>query len=333
MSPFSSVPGSPPRTLGTSSRGMIAARARGERHCAHADLVSSRFCVSGYTELAKWSARASVKVMNKGMEAPSPLSMGSKGRDGDGEASPSAPNPRASARLPSAEARLIEQLSVARAHLQRELGEGDLIYLNEPGPTMRQWAWLPLEALTALEARLVAAAAAGFAAPIAAAPPNEADIVDSRLTRKVTLAFKAIALSDLCDRLQSDTGIRLAAGPSVADEKVSLFCEHTPLREVMRQLSRPFGYTWLRSRQALGVGRQALGDNAGDPNAQRPTPNASYRYDLVQDLRSQLLEEELRNRDRNAAFIALEQEIQRYRPYLDLSPDDALARAKTAPPE
>src|SRR5204863_6848568 len=50
-----------------------------------------------------------------------------------------------------------------------------------------------------------------------------------------------------------------------------------------------------------------------------------------QELRSQLLEEELRNRDRNAAFIALEHEIQRYRPYLDLSPDDALARAKTAP--
>ena len=222
---------------------------------------------------------------------------------------------------------------MARAHLQRELGEGGLIYLNEPGPAMRQWAWLPLEALTALEARVAmgdggwlmvdgpakstpspappepsaihhqpsakkgarnmtdknptgmsrrklleaagtaaaAAAAAGFTGPIAASPQNEADIVDSRLTRKVTLAFKAIALSDLCDRLQSDTGIRLAAGPSVADEKVSLFCEHTPLREVMRQLSRPFGYTWLRSRQASGVGRQALGETASDSNAQRPT--------------------------------------------------------------
>src|SRR5207244_3999232 len=76
----------------------------------------------------------------------------------------------------------------------------------------------------------------------------------------------------------------------------------------MRQLSRPFGYTWLRS---------------GAPG--------KYRYELVQDLRSQLLEEELRNRDRNAAFIALEQEIQRYRPYLELSPDDALVRARTAP--
>jgi hypothetical protein len=57
-----------------------------------------------------------------------------------------------------------------------------------------------------------------------------------------------------------------------------------------------------------------------------------YRYELGQDLRSQLLEEELRNRDRNAALVALEREIERYRPYLHLSPDEALARAKTAPP-
>jgi hypothetical protein len=82
-----------------------------------------------------------------------------------------------------------------------------------------------------------------------------------------------------------------------------------PLREVMRQLSRPFGYTWVRS---------------GAP--------AQYRYELVQDLRSQLLEEELRNRDRNAALLALEHEIEKYRPCLDLAPDEALERAKSAPP-
>src|SRR5205807_4047478 len=41
------------------------------------------------------------------------------------------------------------------------------------------------------------------------------------------------------------------------------------------------------------------------------------------------LEEELRDRDRDAALIALDQEMQRYHPYLNLSPDEALARAKT----
>src|SRR5436853_340809 len=46
------------------------------------------------------------------------------------------------------------RLATARAHLQRELGEGDLAYLNEPGVLMRRWAWLPLDQMSALEARL-----------------------------------------------------------------------------------------------------------------------------------------------------------------------------------
>src|SRR5205809_2105341 len=145
--------------------------------------------------------------------------------------------------------------------------------------------------------------------------------------------MKAVALSYLCDRLRADTGIHLTAGPSVADEKVTVFCEKLPLREVMRQLSRPFGYTWLRSRQGLGAGSWGTGRDGRPPtpNSQPPTP--AYRYELVQDLKSQLLEEELRNRDRDAALIALDREMSQYRPYLSLSPDEALARAQTAGPE
>jgi hypothetical protein len=102
----------------------------------------------------------------------------------------------------------------------------------------------------------------------------------------------------------------------VADEKVTLFCEKLPLREGApprsggpRQLGRPFGYTWVRG---------------GAPG--------QYRYELEQDLRSQLLEEELRNRDRNQAILALEAEIERYRPYLALTPDEALERLQRAAP-
>jgi RNA polymerase sigma-70 factor, ECF subfamily len=224
-------------------------------------------------------------------------------------------------------------LAKARTHLSQALGQGDLTYLNEPAAPMRQWAWLPLDQMHALETRLVWRVAADPVAPgqgagreeamerreflrhaaVGAAglmlPESEKEIVDHRLTHKATLAFKGTALSDLCEHLRSETGVHLNAGPSVADEKVTLFCEQTPLREVMRQLSRPFGYTWIRSSKA-----------------------GAYRYELVQDLRSQLLEEELRNRDRNAALLALEKEIERFRPYLGLSPDQALARSKTAPP-
>jgi RNA polymerase sigma-70 factor (ECF subfamily) len=216
------------------------------------------------------------------------------------------------------------RLSEARAHLRRALGEGDIAYLNEQPAIMRQWAWLPLDQMHALEARLVlgsdssqeeemerreflrqtAAGAVGLMLS-----DTDRDVVDDRLTQKVTLAFKGTALSDICEHLRAETGIHLAAGPSVADEKVTLFCQKLSLRDVMRQSSRSFGYTWLRS---------------GTPG--------QYRYELVQDLRSQLLEEELRNRDRNEALLALEREIEKYRPYLDLSPDQVLARAQTAPP-
>src|SRR5262249_32632509 len=49
--------------------------------------------------------------------------------------------------------------------------------------------------------------------------------------------------------------------------------------------------------------------------------------------RSRLPErEELRNRDRHAALLSLEAEMERFRPYLDLSPDELLARARTASP-
>jgi hypothetical protein len=160
---------------------------------------------------------------------------------------------------------------------------------------------VPLPRLASVSERQIAAAVESY--------KQEVAIIDPRLARVVTLEQKATALSDLCERLRSETGIRLEAGQSVADEKVSVFCTKTPLRDVMRQLGRPFGYTWLRS------GKQS-----------------EYRYELVQDLRSQLLEEELRNRDRNAAMLALDHEVERYRPYLDLSPDEALARSKTAPP-
>jgi RNA polymerase sigma-70 factor, ECF subfamily len=224
------------------------------------------------------------------------------------------------------------RLARARERLRQELGEDDLTYLNESLAPTRQWHWLPLDQMHALEARLSRSAVGNPEAPgpgttteenmerreflrQAAAgavglvvSDSEKEVVDGRLTQKVTLVFKATALSDLCVHLHQEAGIHLSAGPSVADEKVTLFCKGMPLRDVMRQLSRPFGYTWVRS-----------------------TRNGQYRYELLQDMRSQLLEEELRNRDRHAALLALEKEVERYRPHLDLTPDEALARSKTAP--
>jgi RNA polymerase sigma-70 factor (ECF subfamily) len=246
------------------------------------------------------------------------------------------------AQIVQAPARTVRyRLGVARSHLAQALGPGDFAYLNEPAvPGTRaagglQWAWLPLDQMHALETRLSLEGAGNGRAPgpgttteetmerreflrqaaVGATglmlPEAEREVIDGRLTQKVTCAFKGMALSELCEHLRGETGVHLAAGNSVADEKVTLFCQKQALRDVMRQLSRPFGYTWLRSK------REA----------------SEYRYELVQDLRSQLLEEELRNRDRNEALLALDREMDRYRPLLSLSPDEALARVKTAAPE
>jgi RNA polymerase sigma-70 factor (ECF subfamily) len=286
------------------------------------------------------------------------------------------------------------RLLTARSRLQRELGEGDLVYLNEPAAPGtraaggRQWAWLPLDQMYALETRLGGGGVGstrcagtralgvgadcrtlnphcstpnargearreetmerrGFLRHAAAGavglmlPEAEKDVIDDRLTQKVSLAFKGAALSAVCEHLRVETGVHLAAGPSVADEKVTLFCQKQPLREVMRQLSRTFGYAWVRSGQAFRrSGVPAFGEGTDDLNAQdhrfAAVPperrNAPYRYELVQDMRSQLLEEELRTRDRNAALLALDREMQQYRPYLDLSPEEAEERARTAGP-
>jgi hypothetical protein len=241
--------------------------------------------------------------------------------------------------------------SATKTPVVRSLGQGvdDLVYVNRgpardalhgappddretpealsrPAVRVREdFITLPLPRLAARSNEPIAEAVESY--------KREAAVVDARLSSPVTCAFKGMALSDVCDRLRADTGIHLTAGASVADEKVTVLCEKLSLRAVMRQLSRPFGYTWLRSKEASGVGRQAFGESPVGPNAQRPAPSASYRYELVQDLKSQLLEEELRNRDRNAALLALQGEIDRYQPYLALSPDEALARAQTAPPD
>src|SRR5262249_7528537 len=45
---------------------------------------------------------------------------------------------------------------------------------------------------------------------------REVAIVDARLAREVTVQQKATALSDLCEQLRNDIGIRLTAGSSVA---------------------------------------------------------------------------------------------------------------------
>lgn len=190
----------------------------------------------------------------------------------------------------------------------------DLAYIDQdPQAVIQQWAAVPHDEWTALAARVgrsvrvkddfiaipfprLASAAAPQIVEALEGYKREAAVVDPRLACEVTLAVKGTALTDLCDQLREQTSIRVAAGRSVADDKVTVFCERLPLRTVMRAINRLFGYTWLRS------GKE------GD-----------YRYELEQDLKSQFTEEALRNRDLSAGLLAMDAEMQAYRPYLGVS--------------
>jgi hypothetical protein len=127
---------------------------------------------------------------------------------------------------------------------------------------------------------------------------DEAKVVDARLFRKVTLQDKGVALSDLCAELQAQTGAVLHASRTVADEKVTIFVKEEPARDVMRAVSHLFGYFWMRSGH-----------------------EGEYRYELDQDLKSQLAEEEMRSADLHAALLQIDREMAAYRPLLQMDVD------------
>jgi hypothetical protein len=133
-------------------------------------------------------------------------------------------------------------------------------------------------------------------APAVTTRVKQTSVADARLFRKVTLRLKRVSLTDFCAQLQAQTGVELRASRAVADEKVTIFVKEQRARDLMRAVARLFGYFWSRSGA-----------------------EGAYRYELDQDLKSQLAEEELRNRDANAALLALDAEMAKYRPYLEMS--------------
>jgi hypothetical protein len=139
---------------------------------------------------------------------------------------------------------------------------------------------------------------------------QEKAVVDPRLMRKITLAEKGIAFSDLCAKLKAETGIEFRATRNVMDDKVTIFCKDRPLRDLMRAITRVFDFAWERKGE--------------DPN---------YSYALFQPMRAQLSEEEMRNHDRNEALIELDRQMEKFRAHLDMSPAEAREAAKSASKE
>ena len=140
---------------------------------------------------------------------------------------------------------------------------------------------------------------------------EEAKVVDARLFKKVTLRLKGSSLEELCQELGKQLGVRFAASRGVQDDKATVLVKDRPTRDVMREVARLFGYVWSRSGE-----------------------EGKYRYELVQDLRSQLAEQEMRDRDLRAALVALDEQMQAYQSVLGLTPEQIEARrAKSNGPE
>lgn len=161
---------------------------------------------------------------------------------------------------------------------------------------------VPFPLIASTDRRAVASAMAVY--------QQEKEIVDARLQKRVTLGVKRTSFGDLCEQLAKETGIEIVAAKAVADDKVTIFCKDRPVRDIMRAVSSLFGFTW---------------DRTGAEGA--------YRYRLNQSLRNQLLEEELRNKDRNEALLALDREMERAKNYLNLSPEEIRQLAETASPD
>lgn len=195
--------------------------------------------------------------------------------------------------------------------------QDDLSELNtDPLQTLLYWtgkeALVPddpgRDTFIEVSAPLVASESTGAAALALEQAKAEAQVVDSRLQKRVTLAGKALAFGDLCRLLSEKTGITLEASRGVTDDKITVFCTERSLRDVMRQVSALFGFVWERSG----------GEGA-------------YRYRLTQPLRARLAEEELRNKDAHDALVALDEELHRLKQLEDETPEQLLERAAKAP--
>jgi hypothetical protein len=139
---------------------------------------------------------------------------------------------------------------------------------------------------------------------------QEKQSVDARLQHKITLGLKRVSFAELCEKLAKETGIEIVASRSVADEKLTVFCKDKPVRDLMRQITRLFGFVWER--------------NGTEEN---------FRYKLTEPLKVRILEEELRNRDRNEALLALDREMDAYKDLLNLSPEEARTREEATTDE
>src|SRR5262249_47527281 len=132
----------------------------------------------------------------------------------------------------------------------------------------------------------------------------ERAVIDERLFQKLDVKMKGGDLKELMDLLSRKSGVRLSAAKDLEEIKLTVLMKQKPLRDLMRQFVQLFNLQWRRR-----------GDGG----------ELAYRYELVQDLRQRLTEEELRRKDEDQMLLNVVDEIEPYLQYRD-APQEELKR-------
>lgn len=150
--------------------------------------------------------------------------------------------------------------------------------------------------LTALAAATVLASAPAASAQQARSPFNG----DARLDRPITVHWKKATLYDALRELSKETGVYVVPDRALVDEPLMASATKIPARLLLEQIGREFHYTWARS--------------GGKPEA----PG----YLLYQDLAAKKEEEDQINGARRAVLQALNAELEKYRRFSKMPPDE-----------
>lgn len=154
----------------------------------------------------------------------------------------------------------------------------------------------------------------GLAAPPDARPRSPFEGV-AGLEKPISLAKMKISLGDLVQQIATETGVRLTADATTADEPVAVVVKELPARRLLEELADLLDYLWLR-RTGKGVSTSAAPSAGASPSE----PGASPAFEITQDLAGKQREERLRQ----AVYAAIEkqfrEQVRQYVRMAELSP-------------
>lgn len=109
---------------------------------------------------------------------------------------------------------------------------------------------------------VLATVAAGATATHPASQAELAEVTpfgeDPRLDRELTLARQDVPLGELLPEVGRVIGVRLSAGTATADDRVTVFLDRRPAREVLARIARHFEFEWRREATGYRLIRSSI---------------------------------------------------------------------------